>query len=171
MKKLHLKLSVNKLKLLMKKLSFLLSGALLTGFLALMGCGGDDDGNELTIEDQQKAALAGSWSVSNDSDVTLDDDNAPGDWSAFTITFTDGNATVSGEPTDEDVPIWGVEGYTVSGENATDFTINFGPDAVYAQVSESTLNLTIPSLEEGGTIGSKTSSVEGVWVFSLSKIP
>ena len=51
------------------------------------GCGDDDDGP--TLEQQQLGALVGQWTVGSSSDVKLGTDDAPGNWSGFSITFND----------------------------------------------------------------------------------
>lgn len=150
----------------MKNLSYLLSLVVLVGGMALIGCGDDDPGGP-TIEEQQLSAIVGTWSATGG--VTLGGNEAPGDWSNFTITFTNAKGvSVSGDPTSE-VDIFSVSTFDFSNENTTNIGLTFGPDAASAQVvSASNIILTF-TLEEGGSLGTRTSSVAGNWSFNLTK--
>ena len=154
----------------MKKLSYLLSIAVLSGVLALVGCG-DDDNNGPTIQEQQLAILVGNWTpTGGDAGVSLGDNNAPGDWSNLQVSFTSSNGfTVTGQPTDDPIVVLQNASFTVSGESTSEFTVTIGSDAVNVNQVSSTNIVISFNLEEGGTIGARTNNVQGNWSFNLTK--
>ena len=154
----------------MKKISYLLSLMVLISFLGFISCGGDD-GPEPTVEEQQLENLVGTWSTTADDDVTLNGSNAPGDWSNFSITFTQQKGvSVSGAPTSE-VDIFAISTYQPTGTGTTSFTLQFNGDASEtANVNIASPNMTMTfTLDEGDKLGAKVLSVQGNWAFDLVK--
>ncbi|MEM6522769.1 MAG: hypothetical protein AAF693_03210 [Bacteroidota bacterium] len=155
----------------MKKISYLLSVVILAGVLAMTGCG-DDDSSGPTITEQQLSALVGTWAPTNgDASVTLggSGNDAPGDWSNFSITFTNSQtASVSNVP-DEVIGMFAINSFTFSNESVTNIGLTFGADAATVQVNSETNIILSFTLEDGGSLGARTSSVQGNWSFDLTK--
>jgi len=155
----------------MKKLSYLFSLMILVSFLGFLSCGGDDGGEQKTTEEQQIDNLAGTWVTTADSDVLFNSSDAPGDWSNFSITFTQQKGvSTAGAPTAE-VDIFSLSTYQPTGSNTTNFTVQFNGDAnETANVNISGSNMTMTfTLAEGDKLGARVLSVEGNWTFNLVK--
>jgi hypothetical protein len=154
----------------MKKLSYLFSLMILVSFLGFISCGGDDDPQQ-TTEEQQIDNLVGTWATTEDGDVLLDGTNAPGDWSNFTIRFTQQKGvSVSGAPTSE-VDIFALSNYQPTGSNTTNFTLQFNGDpneTANVNISGSNMVMTF-TLQEGDKLGARVLSVAGDWTFNLVK--
>ena len=154
----------------MKKLNYLFSLIVLTAFFGFISCGGDDS-PEPSIADQQLDNITGTWVVSSDNDVSLNGNNAPGDWSNFSITFTQQKGvSTSGAPTSE-VDIFAVSTFTTNGSSATNFTLIFNGDAdetANVNINGSNMNMSF-TLAEGDKLGAKVLSVQGNWNFTLIK--
>ncbi|MCA6073878.1 hypothetical protein [Fulvivirga sedimenti] len=154
----------------MKKLNYLFSLIVLISFLGFISCGGDG-GNDPTIAEQQLANIVGTWATTTSSDVKLNNNDAPGDWSNFSITFTQQKGvSVAGAPTSE-VDIFAISSYETQGSSATSFTVVFNNDVnETATVNINGSNMTMSfTLDEGDKLGAKVLSVEGTWNFSLVK--
>ncbi len=155
----------------MKKLNYLLTLVVLVSFFAVVGCGGDDPDGPTVLE-QQREALVGTWVTQSGSDVKLNSADAPGDWSNFTITFTaQGDVSVTGDDPTNEVDIFQISQYSISGTQVNTFTLTFN------NVASETANVTISgnsmtmsfTLDEDDKLGAKTYSVQGNWVFNLAK--
>ena len=157
----------------MKKISYLLNIVILAGVLPMVGCG-DDDSDEptSTITEQQLSALIGTWAPTNgDASVTLSGgaNDAPGDWSSFSITFTRAQtASVLNVP-GESTGMFGINSFEFSNESLENIGLTFGADAATVQVNNPTNIILNFTLEDGGTLGGRTSSVQGNWSFDLTK--
>ncbi|MEM7108863.1 MAG: hypothetical protein AAF519_11610 [Bacteroidota bacterium] len=155
----------------MKSLKFTLSVLMLFALSGVMSCSDDDDGP--TVSERQLELLQGVWSVSQDDDVTFQNTNAPGDWSAFSITFNMNNTvTVSGQPTDVDVDLFELSSFEISGDQVQSFTLIFnGQDGEQATVnitdSEMLFSFSITANDD--KLGARTAAVTGLWELSLSK--
>ncbi len=155
----------------MKTLNYLLTLGVLVSFLAVMGCGGDDPDGP-TIAEQQRAALVGTWVTNSGSDVKLNSADAPGDWSNFSITFTNqGDVSVTGDDPTNEVDIFQVSQYEIMGDQVNTFTLEFNNDpAETANVTISGTSMTMSfTLAAEDKLGAKVLSVEGNWVFNLTK--
>ncbi len=154
----------------MKKISYLLSLVVLAATFTMVGCG-DDDGDSLTVEQQQLQFLEGTWSVGSSDGVSLGGNTGTtGDWSNFSINFqSNGNVVVSGESTDVDV--FSVETYTVSGNQVNSFTVTFdGTDDVTVTRGDSDNEMLMTfTLTDEEPLGARTQSIAGAWVFELTK--
>lgn len=149
---------------------FTLQMMVLIGLTVLAGCKKDGGTDGPTIEEQQLASLQGTWvPVSGDASVTLDNQNAPGDWTNFKITFnSDKTVSVTGDPKAE-VDIFSVSTFTITGESLTAIPLSLGPDNMVVEIVNSSTATVIFSLEEGGKLGGKVESVSGEWMFDLKK--
>lgn len=138
------------------------------GLLWVSSCGNDDDGQ--TLEQQQINGMQGTWVAEDNTSVMKDSNPAPGDWSNFSLTISNNNVSVSGEPTTE-VNIWSTSTMTVSGlGSTTSFTAHFGPDQITInELTENTLNFTVILSGEDNKIGSRLLALTGTWTFDLTK--
>ncbi len=155
----------------MKKLSYLLSLCLLVSATLLMGCG-DDDPDGPTLAEQQLAALAGTWVTSSTSDVKLGSNDAPGDWSSFSIGFTEsGGVNAQNQPSE--ATVFSVSSFEVSGtETAQRFNITFNgssAESALVEVTDTSLTLSFTLNSDDDVIGARTQSVTGDWTFNLTK--
>lgn len=152
----------------MKHIKYLFSLVILISFLGFISCGGDDDPGP-TLEEQQLENLAGTWTTGT---VTLNGNPAPADWSNFAITYTaQKGVSVTGDPKAE-VDIFAVSTYDfAAGGSATAFTLEYnGMPAETANINISGTSMTMSfTLQEGDKLGAKVLSVEGDWVFNLTK--
>ena len=154
----------------MKKLFYLLSFVVFLSTLAMIGCSSDDDSGP-TIEEQQINALAGTWTTGGvSSNVSQGNNDGPGDWSGFTMTFTSsGQVSVNGESTAVNVFDFSDTAYTVSGESADQFQIGIGQDMLNVVVNTaSTISISFTLDDENQSIG-RTKSVNGLWTFNLTR--
>ncbi len=152
----------------MKHVKYLFSLVILVSFLGFISCGGDDEPAP-TLDEKRLDNIVGTWSTGT---VTLNNNPAPGDWSNFSITFTQQKgASVSGDPKSE-VDIFSISTYDFGGGTSeTTFDVVFnGMPAEVASVNISGSSMTMSfTLSEGDKLGAKVLSVEGDWVFNLSK--
>lgn len=157
----------------MKKISYILNTVMLAGVLLMVGCGGDDsDGPAPTITEQQLNALIGTWAPTNgDASVTLSGgvNDAPGDWSSFSITFSRAQAASVLNVPGEATGMFGINRFDFSNESLTNVGLTFGADAATVQVNSPTNIILNFTLEDGGTLGGRSSSVQGNWSFDLTK--
>ena len=130
----------------------------------------NDDETALTIEEQQLNNLARTWRIGQSGSVTLNGNEAPGDWSNFNITFTRQlGVSVQGDPTDV-VDIFSISTYNFDGGSETSFTVIFNGDPnERANINNNNMTMSF-TLEEGDVLGSKVSSVHGDWIFSLETV-
>ena len=153
------------MKGLVHTLTFL---ALLTLVAGGIGCG-DDDGP--TLEQQQLGALVGRWTVGSSSDVKLGNDDAPGDWPGFSITFNDTFA-VNVDGTPGEVAIFNISTYSISGDNATLLTLTFNGESsetATAEISNDTMTLSFTINDDNDQLGARNKSVDGDWTFFLQR--
>ena len=152
----------------MKNVKYIFSLVILVSFLGFISCG-DDDSPEPTLEEQRLENIAGTWSTGS---VTLNNNAAPGDWSNFSITFTQQKgASVTGDPKSE-VDIFAISTYDFGGgTSASNFDVIFnGMPAEVASININANSMTMSfTLSEGDKLGAKVLSVEGDWVFNLTK--
>lgn len=152
----------------MKKLTYILTAFFLTTSLLIVGCGDDD--TDLTLEQQQLQAIAGEWATSSTSDVKLGNDDAPGDWSNFSITFRQGGG-VSIEGAPADINIFNISSFTVSGENTSLLSLVFNGDpteTATAEINNSQMTLTFTLASDEDQLGARQNSVNGSWTFFLT---
>ncbi|MEM1406044.1 MAG: hypothetical protein AAGG59_04670 [Bacteroidota bacterium] len=154
----------------MKKISYLLSLVVLAGVFTMVGCGDDDD-DSLTLEQQQLQFLEGTWSVGSSDDVSLDTNTGTtGDWSNFSINFqSNGSVVVNGES--DDVEVFSVDSYTVSGTQVNSFTVIFdGTDEVIVTRggSDNEMLMTF-TITDDNPLGARTQGISGAWIFDLTK--
>lgn len=155
----------------MKKLNYLLTIGVLVSFFAVAGCGSDDPDGP-TIGEQQLDALVGTWVTSTGSDVQLNGADAPGDWSNFAITFTEqGDVSVTGDDPTNEVDIFQISQFEILGDQVNTFTLEFNNDpAETANVTINSNSMTMSfTLGAEDKLGAKVLSVEGNWVFDLTK--
>jgi hypothetical protein len=155
----------------MKTLNFFLTLGVLIAFLAIAGCG-EDEPDGPTIQEQQREALVGTWTTSSASDVKLNGADAPGDWDNFSITFTaQGDVSVTGDDPTNEVDIFQLSQYEILGDQINSFTLQFNDDA--SETATVTINGTSMTmsftLSADDKLGAKVLSVEGNWVFNLTK--
>ena len=155
----------------MKRLNYLLTIGVLISFFAVVGCGGDEPDGP-TIGEQQRAALVGTWVTNSGSDVKLNNADAPGDWSNFTITFTNqGDVSVTGDDPTNEVDIFEISQYEIDGDQVNSFTLEFNNDpneTANVNISGSSMTMSF-TLAADDKLGAKVYSVEGNWVFNLTK--
>lgn len=155
----------------MKKISYVLNILILTAVLAMIGCG-DDDSSGPTVTEQQLSALVGIWAPTNgDASVTLGGggNDAPGDWSNFSITFSSAQAASVSNVPGEVIGMFAFNSFDFSNESLENIGLTFGADAATVQVNSTTNIILNFTLEDGGTLGGRTSSVQGNWSFDLTK--
>ena len=154
----------------MKKLLYLLSFGVLFGTSAMIGCGNDDDSGP-SIQEQQVNALLGTWAAGdNPMNVLQGENQGPGNWSAFTMTFTASQVTVAGESEEVDIFAFSSSSYEVSGNSADEFQVSIGEDALnIAITSPTTMTITFTLGDDNQAIGGRTQSVNGDWTFSLTR--
>jgi len=163
----------------MKRLSYLLSAALLVFTVAITGCG-SDDGDDLSPTDAAGNNFSGTWAVdgSQANQVTFDgNDRTNEGFSSFQLNITfetgtnGGNYTVSGGPAGE-TPFTNPGNWTFNNESpgANSFVVNRG-DGVRTSVSITeggtmTLNFTI---DDRDTQTSRQEALAGDWEFILQQ--
>jgi len=163
----------------MKRLSYLLSAAVLVFAISLTGCG-SDDGDDLSPTDAAGNNFSGTWAVdgSQASQVTFDgNDRTNEGFSNFqmNVTFETGTSggdyTVSGGPAGE-TPFTtpGTWAFNNETPGANNFTVTRG-DGVEVSVSIAeggtmTLNFTISDRDNQT---SRTEALEGAWQFVLQQ--
>ena len=156
----------------MKLYKHLLSLSVLILIVGFSACD-DDDGNEPSLSDLQLQALQGTWSVNQDSDVTFEGDNAPGDWSDFNITFTSNRSiTVQNLPTDVDIDIFQLSSFEIEGSQELSFDLIFNGltnERANVQITGNTLNLTFFLSSNDDQLGLRSSVVQGGWEFLLNR--
>ncbi len=155
----------------MKKLNYLFTLGVLFSFFAIVGCG-EDDPDGPTIQEQQLDALVGTWVTNSSSDVKLNSADAPGDWSGFEIMFTrQGDVSVIGDDPTMEVDIFAIQTYEINGDQVNTFTLVF--DGMPSETANVTINGTSMTmsftLAADDKLGAKVYSVEGDWVFNLTK--
>lgn len=150
----------------MKKLTYLLTAGILFVVLSTVGCK-KDDGGGLSEEEQQIAALTGTWVASSVNDGTTDRT----DYDGFTLTITKAMSyTTAGGPDLLPMP--------------TDASFEFG-DNVKTQIIIEPTGVNIPvsySISSDGTQltwnfsytgdgfpNARANSVEGNWTFIFTK--
>jgi len=152
----------------MKNLTYIFTTFILFSFLLTMSC--SDDDTDLTLEQQQIQAIVGDWSVSSTNDVRLDNGDAPGDWSNFSITFTQGGSVnVGGVPSE--AAIFNLSSYSVSGENTSLILLTFNENSsetATAQVNNNEMTLTFTLTSDEDQLGARQKSVNGTWTFFLT---
>lgn len=152
----------------MKKLLYLLSFGVLFCTSAMIGCGNDDDSGP-SIEEQQVNALLGTWAAGdNPMNVQQGENQGPGDWSAFTMTFTASQVTVAEEGTE--IFAFSSSPYGVAGDSADEFQVSIGEDVInIAITSPTTMTITFTLGDDNQAIGGRTQSVNGDWTFRLTR--
>ncbi len=153
----------------MKKLKYILSSFILFGLLLSIGCADDD--TDLSLEDRQFLALLGQWTTSSTSDVQLGGGDAPGDWSNFSITFSEpANVSIANAPTDID--IFNISTFGLSGDNTSLLSLTFNGDAnetATAEIDGNSMTLTFTLASDSDKLGARENSVNGTWTFFLTK--
>ena len=154
----------------MKRINYLLSFMVLTAIMLTTSCDDGDDSGP-TIQEQQLAAVLGTWATQSTSDVKLDQDDAPGDWSDFSLTFNNQNGVVAtGIPPESEV--FSLTSFETTGNSASQFQLIFnGASAENASLSISggTMELSFTLSSDTDQLGARVNSVEGDWTFSLTK--
>ena len=148
----------------MKRIFYLSTPILLAAILGTAGCK-DDDGTSQTIEEQQLAALNGTWTAVT---VTQEDNPAPGDWSSFAVTFNSAqlSATFTNQPSE--TIVFADNSFSTSGSGITQFQVTIGSDPITAAFNANILTLSF-TLEPDGIIGGRSKGIDGEWVFTLTK--
>jgi hypothetical protein len=155
----------------MKHLARILSLLILvSATLFIVGCGGDD-ADEPSEKDKQIDLLAGTWQATS---VTNDGTSHTDDYADFTIEIDRSSSeamtyVTANRPAGKLSP-WNANGTLTFGANvATDLKRGDNVDITYS-VSGTTLVLTMTDYSgEGYLVPGRTETVEGDWVFTLTK--
>ncbi|MEM1407729.1 MAG: hypothetical protein AAGG59_13200 [Bacteroidota bacterium] len=158
----------------MKVIKCSLSALFMIAICGFMACG-DDDSDGPTLSERQLEALQGEWSVSQDSDVMLNSDNAPGDWSNFNVNFmANGLVTVGGAPTDVDIDIFELSSFEISGDQELAFDLIFNglaDETASVRITDNgngmILSFSLSSNDDN--LGTRTAAIQGGWEFLLTK--
>ena len=154
----------------MKAFRYTLAILLTASLFLTIGCGDDDD-NTASIEDQQLDALVGVWATTSTSDVKLGGDDAPGDWSNFSIEF-DNLLRVSTNGVPSDANIFNTSTFNISGDNATLLMLNFNnseTETAIAEINENSMTLTFSLSSNNDQLGARQKSITVVWTFFLQR--
>lgn len=150
------------------KISKILSYAVLISIIVLLGCK-KDEVIPPTEEEKQLDLLVGTWSLGNGT-VTLDGDDRAADWAGFEVTFTDskGYSTISSFDDNVWPPVgtWDFQGTTGSGLNVL---VRSDGIPMNINLSASSLTLNFDYLITRINKNGRVESIEGNWIFSLSK--
>lgn len=152
----------------MKRLTFIFTAFILSSLLFTIGCGDDD--TDLTLEQQQLKSIVGEWATTSTSDVKLGNNDAPGDWSNFSITFRQGGGvSIDGAPADFN--IFNISTFSVSGDNTTLLSLTFNgmtTETASAEINGNQMTLTFTLASDTDQLGARENSVNGTWTFSLT---
>ncbi len=157
----------------MKHIARILSLALLvSGTLFIASCGGDD-GDGPSAKEKQVDLLVGTWSAQS---VTNDGDSDPhtANYSNFKITITKSSSeamtyVTQGRPAGKLSP-WNANGTLSFGTNISSELKRGDNVTINYSLSGGTLTLTLPDYSgEGYLVPGKTETVEGDWVFVMTK--
>ena len=153
----------------MKTINYLLSLIVILSVWAIQGCSSDDD-SDLTLEQPQLLALSGTWSVSGDADVKLSGNDAPGNWSGFSINFTE-LKVVSVNNVPSETTIFQVSSFDVGGTNTETINLTFNDDeneTAVANINGDTMTLSFQLDTQEDKLG-RVNSVTGTWTFELTR--
>ena len=123
-----------------------------------------------TPEELQLDKLAGTWTLGSGA-VTLDGQDRSADWAGFTVTFTTGKSYSTSNSFDENVwptgGTWDFQG--TSGAGLENIVRSDGITIALSNFSESAATLTFDYLISRPLKNGKVESIEGTWVFQMSK--
>ncbi len=141
---------------------------LIFGIIAISGCKKDPE-PEPSEEDQRLEALADTWKLGSGT-VTLDGNDRTADWAGFEITFTTAKGYSTTASFDDNVwpsaGTWNFQGISGSG---LDVIIRNDGIAVNISTPTTTLTLSFDYLITRPLKNGRVESIEGNWIFSLSK--
>lgn len=143
--------------------------ALLLGLVILSGCK-DDPPVEPSAAEKQLALIIGTW---NYSSVTYDNVPDAGDWSNFTVTFTNGGYSTSGVSDGREL-VWPSSGdwqFKDAGTDAINVNTLVRDDLVEMSITVDAANLTMSFTYNEGINGrsSGINGIDGPWVFNMTK--
>jgi len=142
---------------------------LVLGAFVLTGCN-KPPVVEPTEEELRLAEIVGTWQLGSGT-VSLDGDDRSADWAGFVVTFTDSKGFSSTNSFDENV--WPPAGtWNFQGTTGTALDILVRSDGInvnITSISATSLTLTFDYMLSAPLKNGRVESIEGNWIFSLSK--
>jgi hypothetical protein len=160
----------------MKNLARILSVLVLAAVALFFSACGGDGGDEPDPAAQQIELLVGTWKIASPApagSVTYNGDEYSSDYAGFTIVIASSSNntmtyTVTGRPAETLSP-WNANGtFTFGADVKTQLKRGDGVDLSYT-VSGNSLQLTLTGYPSDKGYPTRVESVEGDWVFKLTK--
>jgi len=151
------------------KLTKILTIALILGIFVLVGCKKTPT-PQPTEEELRLDEIVGTWQLGSGT-VSLDGDDRTADWAGFVVTFTDSKGYSTTNSFDENV--WPPAGtWNFQGTTGTALDVLVRSDGIsvnITSISATSLTLTFDYLLSAPLKNGRVESIEGNWIFSLSK--
>jgi hypothetical protein len=155
----------------MKHLSRILSLLILVSATVIFSACDKGEGGGTSEKEKQIDLLVGTWEATS---VTNNGDSHSTDYENFTITIAKSSSeamtyVTAGRPAGKLSP-WNANGTFTFGDNVTTELVRADNVDLTYVLSGSTLTLTLPDYSgEGYLVPGRTGTVDGDWVFTLSK--
>jgi hypothetical protein len=155
----------------MKHLARILSLLILVSASAFFAACDKSEGGGASEKEKQIDLLAGTWTA---SEVTFDGNSQMADYTGFTLAITKSSSEamtyVTGNRPAGKLSPWNANGTFTFGTNiATQLKRGDNVDVTYS-LSGNTLTITLDNYSgEGYLVPGRTETVEGDWVFTLTK--